>query len=111
MRRTAVLAIALALSGTAALAQLKAQVPTTSPNAPAMQPMQQAQPTLESARRIPRDKAIELVKEGKAVFVDVRGTEAYNAGHIKGALDIPEFELIQRLKEIPPGKMIITYCA
>lgn len=66
---------------------------------------------LESARRIKREDAMKLVKAGKAVYVDVRSRDSYNAGHIKGALSIPESEILSRLKEIPPGRMIITYCA
>ncbi len=66
---------------------------------------------LMSARRIPRDEAIKWVKEEKAIFVDVRSKEAYDMGHIPGSISIPEPELISKLKEIPPHKFIITYCA
>src|SRR6185369_162552 len=31
--------------------------------------------------------------------------------HIKGAISIPRSQLIHRLREIPPGKLIVTYCA
>ena len=54
---------------------------------------------------------VKLVKQGKAIFVDVRPKESFAYGHIKGAVNIPEAELIGRLKEIPPGRMIVTYCA
>ena len=65
----------------------------------------------ETARRIPRDAAIRMVDQGKAVFVDIRSFETYSKGHIKGALSIPRSQLIHRLREVPPGKLIITYCA
>ncbi len=64
-----------------------------------------------SARRIKRDEAIRLVKADKAVYVDVRSKQSYDAGHIKGALSIPGSQLAQRVRELPPGKTIITYCA
>lgn len=107
-----VVAVLLALMTSAAVANAqKIMMPsqTSNPNVkitPAV-----PQPDLAKARRVPRDEAIKLVKEGKAVFVDVRSKESYNYGHIKGALSIPESELISRLREIPPKKMIITYCA
>ena len=109
----AVTAAALFATGLAS-AQMKAatQPTTTAPQvqiAPA--PQVQAVPPLESARRIERDEAIKLVKEKKAVFVDVRGKESYDAGHIAGAISIPGTDLITRLKDLPSGKMIITYCA
>jgi 3-mercaptopyruvate sulfurtransferase SseA len=95
-----------------ASAQLKVQQSTaagTSSNTLAPQPV--AQQPLESARRINRDEAIKLVKQKKAVFVDVRSKESYEAGHIEGAISIPESELITHLRDIPPHRMIITYCA
>jgi 3-mercaptopyruvate sulfurtransferase SseA len=115
-KRVGLIAVGAVIAAGAVVAQMKAPAPASTP-APKVVTATQAivtppaAPSLESAKRIPRDEAIKLVKTGKAVFVDVRAKEAYDAGHIKGALGIPEFELINRLKEIPPGKMIITYCA
>jgi 3-mercaptopyruvate sulfurtransferase SseA len=74
-------------------------------------PVPAAQPSLESARRINREEAIKLVKEKKAVYVDVRGKDQYDEGHIKGAISIPLSEVVNRIKEIPPKMFIITYCA
>ena len=67
--------------------------------------------SLESARRIERDEAVKLVKQKKAVYVDVRSKDQYDLGHIKGAINIPLGEIVTGLKAVPPGKMIITYCA
>jgi rhodanese-related sulfurtransferase len=72
---------------------------------------QTGEPTLESARRIDQKEAVSLVKKHKAVFVDVRPKDAFEQGHIKGAMNIPLGEVLQRLKDLPKGKMIITYCA
>lgn len=64
---------------------------------------------------IPRIKAAELVKaieEGRAVVVDIRVAEAYEEEHIKGAFSIPLEEIRERApKELPTGKLIVTYCA
>jgi 3-mercaptopyruvate sulfurtransferase SseA len=80
------------------------------PGAPA-QITTPAEAPLESARRIERDEAIKLVKSKKAVYIDVRTKESYDAGHIKGAINIPLATLNDHLKDLPRGKMLITYCA
>lgn len=108
MRKIAAIALALMTSAAVAGAQ-KVMMPTQTSN-PAVR-IGPPQDDFSKARRIDRDEAIKLVKEGKAVFVDVRPKESYDWGHIKGALSIPEAELMNRLKEVPPGRMIITYCA
>lgn len=70
----------------------------------------QADPAM-SARRIKREEAMKLVKAGQAVYVDVRSKASYDSGHIKGAISIPGSQLNSRLKDLPHGKMVITYCA
>jgi len=66
---------------------------------------------MSSAKRITRDEAMKEVKSGKAVFVDVRSFQQYTLGHLPGALSVPRSQLMTRLRELPPGKKIITYCA
>lgn len=41
--------------------------------------------------------------------VDVRGAEAYAAGHIPGALHIPADEVDARLAEIPRDRAVVPY--
>ena len=65
----------------------------------------------DDARRITADEVRALLKQNKAVIVDVRGKEAYNAGHIKGALSIPFNEIEERSKELPHNKTIVAYCS
>lgn len=71
----------------------------------------------EAARRITRDEAIEMVKSGKAVWVDVRGKDQYDIEHIKGAINYPLGDLETDLGKdtatgkLPKGKFLITYCA
>jgi hypothetical protein len=45
-----------------------------------------------------------------AIFVDVRGSDAYAQSHIVGALSIPLGELPDRMNELDPADWIITYC-
>jgi len=121
--KTLLTTAAVALLATVAAAQYKTpatpQAPSTSPGSVPVQPNPNvlitpgAQPDdeLSSARRIERDKAIKMVKEGKAVWVDVRGKEYYDEGHIPGAINIPLGDLMTHLNELPAHKFIIAYCA
>jgi 3-mercaptopyruvate sulfurtransferase SseA len=111
MRRVAVATIFVALFATVAGAQ-KVMVPAQSSNPNVLiTPPPAADQNLDKAKRVDRDEAIKLVKENKAVFVDVRSKESYDAGHIKGAISIPESQLVTHMRDLPLKKMIITYCA
>jgi hypothetical protein len=96
-----------------ACAQMKSAVPpgTPSPKVKAATAIPVAQEPLEAARRITREEAIKMIKAKKAVFVDVRGKDAYDQAHIRGAISIPLGDILSRVKEIPPKTFIITYCA
>ena len=61
--------------------------------------------------RINVTEAEAAVKRGEAVFLDVRQTPAYTAGHIKGTITMPEAEIPSRAGTLPRDKKIITYCA
>jgi 3-mercaptopyruvate sulfurtransferase SseA len=60
--------------------------------------------------RIALEDAKRAYDEGSAVFLDVRPASAYAASHIPGALNIPVNELPQRINELDPSRLIITYC-
>lgn len=47
---------------------------------------------------------------GTAVFVDVRGDDLYNGGHIPGSLSIPESDLEARITNLDQNTWIITVC-
>lgn len=108
-------AVAGFLASGLAHAQMKSAVPpgrpSSSPQVKTATPIPVAQAPLESARRISREEAIEMIKAKKAVFVDVRGKDSYDYSHIKGAINIPLGDILTRIKEIPPKTFIITYCA
>ena len=118
MQKIATAAFVSLLAAAAASAQMKPAPTTTTQqqgavrvemNQKGLQPVPEA--PLESAKRIGRDEAIKLVKSKKAVFVDVRSKESYDAEHIKGAISIPLSDIVTRVKEVPRGREIITYCA
>jgi rhodanese-related sulfurtransferase len=45
------------------------------------------------------------------VVVDSRGTEAWEQGHVPGALHLPTGEIAARAeREIPAGTTVVTYC-
>jgi hypothetical protein len=65
----------------------------------------------DGVRRITPTEAREAVAQGKAIIIDVRGEDSYNAGHVKGARWINLNDIGSRAGELPRNKMIITYCS
>ncbi|MGN6527370.1 MAG: rhodanese-like domain-containing protein [Burkholderiaceae bacterium] len=46
------------------------------------------------------------------VLLDVRGPEAFAAGHVPGAVHLPRGKLVEgRLRDWPAGTLFVTYCA
>ncbi len=66
--------------------------------------------TFPEIERVSPEDAKAALDAGTAVFVDVRGVDAYNMSHIPGSLSIPLAELESRLTELNPNQWIITYC-
>jgi Rhodanese-like domain len=62
--------------------------------------------------RINVEETKKLVAEGKAVIIDVRGSDSYKSSHIKGALDFPLKKLeAGDFTGLPKDKRIIAYCS
>ena len=59
---------------------------------------------------IGRDELIKRLRRGDVVLVDVRPSEEFEAGHIKGARSIPWQELESRLAELPADREVVAYC-
>ena len=108
-----ILVAAALLAAATAGAQYKQQPQTgTQPSStPLIVPNSQASRGGTNFPRISLADAIKLHREGKAVFVDVRSNEQFSYGHIKGAMSIPGSQLIKRFAEVPPQKVVVTYCA
>ncbi|MCC7527807.1 MAG: FAD-dependent oxidoreductase [Candidatus Melainabacteria bacterium] len=53
---------------------------------------------------------VQSLISGGAVIIDVRTRGERDRGFIEGSLHIPLPELRKRLKEIPEGKELVTYC-
>ena len=60
--------------------------------------------------RVTLEEAKAAFDQGEAVFVDVRGSGAYQVAHVPGAVLIPLNAVETRLSELDPNDWIITYC-
>jgi rhodanese-related sulfurtransferase len=63
-------------------------------------------------RKVSLLEATQKINQGKTVVLDVRSTEDFAAGHIRGAMNIPLQDLPQRLGELEKSrsKTIIVVC-
>lgn len=64
----------------------------------------------DSMDAVSKTDLLERVKIGTAIALDVRPTDEFEAGHLKGAINIPLAELEKNLADLPSGKEIIAYC-
>lgn len=71
-----------------------------------------AEPTVEPAPRmtLAEFKALYDDPARRPVVVDVRAAEAFEQGHIEGAINIPEADVATRLADFPKDKLIVAYC-
>lgn len=85
------------------------QVPAAAPTANANTT---PEPTIEAAPRmdIKDFKALYDDPAKRPLIVDVRAKAAYDQGHIRGAINIPEADLATRVNEFPKDKLVIAYC-
>ena len=66
--------------------------------------------TYPEIERVSLEEAKVALDSGTAVFVDVRGADAYAMSHIPGSVSIPLAEVESRLSELDPNQWIVTYC-
>ncbi len=59
---------------------------------------------------VDREALLNMVREGEVTVLDVRPSEEYRAGHLKGALSIPLQELERRLSDLPRDRDVVAYC-
>ena len=65
----------------------------------------------EDAPRISLADAKKAFDDGSAVFIDTHLKNAYDAGHIPGAINVSVPELDLKVNTIPKGKKLIAYCS
>jgi len=80
-------------------------------NSQAQKPANTATPYPDNIRRVTIEELEQLMRDGKAFVVDVRGQDAYDLGHIPGSRMIPAGDIGNHLKELPRDKTIVTYCS
>jgi rhodanese-related sulfurtransferase len=57
----------------------------------------------------PQELHAQLSDPNPPTVIDVRGTDAFRAGHVAGAQHIPIDDLEQRLAQIPKDRPVVTY--
>lgn len=67
-------------------------------------------PRTDQIPRVTLAEAKAALDDASAVFVDVRSAQNYSAGHIPGAVSIPENELPARFEQLNRSDWIIPYC-
>lgn len=116
MTRKTTLLVCLFVAGVAT-AQMKKDATTGSTQGAAARmpvtasPQANQQARIDAVRRVTVLEAQKLAQTGQAVIVDVRSSQQFSEGHIRGAVNIPGSQLLARLGELPPKTLIITYCA
>ena len=65
---------------------------------------------VEGIRLMSRAELVAASKGGSVVVLDVRPTDEYVAGHLRGAVSIPLSELADRLNEVPADAEVVAYC-
>ncbi|MDT7543248.1 MAG: hypothetical protein QOE33_3152 [Acidobacteriota bacterium] len=116
---TAMIALAVVLlaacspRGASAPASNSSTSNTNATNVSATNPAasQQEAASNDDVARIKQDELTAALKKGAVVLFDVRDKASYEAGHIKGAKNVPWSEVEHRLSEFPKDKRIVTYCA
>ena len=53
---------------------------------------------------------VERMGAGLVTVVDVRPKEEYEAGHLRGAINVPLAEMEQRLSDLPREREVVAYC-
>lgn len=78
--------------------------PTTAANAPTA--------SADDAPRMPLADFMTLYNDPakRPMIIDVRAKEAFDAGHIAGAISFPEADVDTRYIELPKDKLVVAYC-
>lgn len=77
---------------------------------PAIQLPRFDEPSFPDVTRVSLKDARAAYDQKTAIFVDVRGKDAYDLSHVTGALNIPLADIPNRANELDPHAWIITYC-
>lgn len=108
--KTLLLFVAIALAACNSV-HSNANVQTNNANSPTTPTPAHSAQAGDEVKRVTTAELDQLMKDGKAIVVDVRSQAMWDAGHIKGAKLIPLPDVATRANELPKDKMIVTYCS
>jgi 3-mercaptopyruvate sulfurtransferase SseA len=108
-RKTSFPVLLVVLGGVLVLGALIALAVQPKQNAPVQQ-VDNHEGEIANIERVTLENAKNALDQAQAVFVDVRGPAAFEAGRIPDSLLIPVNELETRWSELNPDDWIITYC-
>ena len=57
----------------------------------------------------PKELHAQLSGQNPPIVIDVRGEEAFRAGHILGAKHVPADDIERSLAQIPKDRPVVTY--
>ncbi|MFN0084204.1 MAG: rhodanese-like domain-containing protein [Blastocatellia bacterium] len=111
LRSALMLVFALALIGCSRYAAVTNQAGAANGGSASGENAHPAQNPEDKMLRVNAQDAIKAAGEGKAVIIDVRGSDSYKLAHIKDALD----HTLSRVesgdyKDLPKDRQIIAYC-
>ncbi|HUF12285.1 MAG TPA: rhodanese-like domain-containing protein [Longimicrobiales bacterium] len=65
---------------------------------------------LDSGAEIALERLEQVLRDGSAMVLDVRGRSEWEAGHLPGVENIPVGHLVDRLAEIPRDRPVVVHC-
>ncbi len=77
---------------------------------PALEAIQEYLDFAEYADGAITPEQLASIDNSNILFVDVRDTERYQAGHIPGAMNIEWRQILERRDEIPGDRPVVLYC-
>ena len=68
--------------------------------------------SIQEIERVSVDELKRMMEQNTPVtIIDVRNESAFNASHIRGAINVPTDQVGARIARIPTDREIVTYCA
>ena len=91
----------------------KAELPTVATKIPVDAAYEAAKTYFEKAdgkNMLELSKVLEIAETGDSLILDIRSAADYEAGHVKGAVNIPFVEVVNYLDQLPRNQRIIVIC-
>jgi hypothetical protein len=67
--------------------------------------------SVDDVPRVTPEQVVAEQEAGKKVVIaDARGSDSYQALHVKGAISVPALEVADHLDELPKNAHVVFYC-